>query len=324
MGEADKQPLISVIVPVYNVEPYLRDCVDSILAQTYTNLEIILVDDGSPDNCPAICDEYAAKDARVIVIHRENGGLSDARNAGLSVCRGEYIMFVDSDDLLTANAVEVLYNLAKEQQVPFVIGGHQRFNKSSETVEQPESLQVKRFSKTEAMEDILRNGCASWGRIYHHSIHKDILFPKGEINEDEAIVLQILDRCENAVKTDQVVYLYRCRPESITTTKFSPKKLDWYRHCKANLEWIREHHPELENDAAERYRGALLWSLTEIALSDQSYKNKVIHLCEELQAEKKLFQRIPYQYSTDRIRTFMLMHLPYSWYRTFIRLKRKS
>lgn len=316
--------LISVIVPVYKVEDYLHECIDSILAQTYRNLEIILVDDGSPDNCPAICDEYAEKDSRIKVIHKDNGGLSDARNAGLAVCSGEYILFVDSDDLLTKDSVEVLYDLAKEYKVSLMIGGHQRISSSSEIIGQPDTVQVKSLSKTEAMEDMFRNGCASWARLYHRSIHKDILFPIGEINEDEAVVLPILDRCENIVVTDRTVYMYRCRPESITTAEFSVKKMDWYRHCKANLEWIQTHHPELTEPAAERYRGAILWSLTEIALSNQSFKSQVKVLCAELRAEKHLFKRIPYRYRTDQIRAFTLMYLPFSWYRVFIRLKRRS
>lgn len=111
---AEKQnasPKISIIIPVYKVEPYLRQCVDSVLSQTYTNFEIILVDDGSPDNCPVICDEYAAKDSRVKVIHKENGGLSDARNAGIKVAKGEYLFFLDSDDFF--HKIDILENLQK-------------------------------------------------------------------------------------------------------------------------------------------------------------------------------------------------------------------
>ena len=106
-----KQPLVSVIVPIYKVEPYLRRCLDSIVKQTYTNLEIILVDDGSPDGCPQICDEYAARDKRIIVIHKKNGGLSDARNAGLDICKGEYISFVDSDDWTNENYIANLLDI---------------------------------------------------------------------------------------------------------------------------------------------------------------------------------------------------------------------
>ena len=103
-----KQPLVSVIVPIYKVEPYLRRCLDSIVKQTYTNLEIILVDDGSPDGCPQICDEYAARDKRIVVIHKDNGGLSDARNAGLDICKGEYISFIDSDDWVANIYIEAM------------------------------------------------------------------------------------------------------------------------------------------------------------------------------------------------------------------------
>ena len=109
------KPLVSIIVPIYKVEPYLRRCLDSIVNQTYTNLEIILVDDGSPDGCPQICDEYAAKDNRRVVIHKENGGLSDARNAGLDSCKGEYVSFVDSDDWVDEKYIEILLNLATKE-----------------------------------------------------------------------------------------------------------------------------------------------------------------------------------------------------------------
>ena len=107
-------PLISIIVPVYKVEPYLHKCVDSILSQTYTHLEIFLVDDGSPDNCGKICDDFARKDKRIKVIHKKNGGLSDARNVAIDVAKGEYITFVDSDDFVTSDYVETLYHLVEK------------------------------------------------------------------------------------------------------------------------------------------------------------------------------------------------------------------
>ena len=118
------EDLISVVVPIYNVENYIKKCVDSILSQTYKNLEIILVDDGSPDNCPQICDEYAQKDNRIKVIHKENGGLSDARNAGIDISKGKFITFIDSDDYIEKDYVEVLYNSIKENASDMAIGSH--------------------------------------------------------------------------------------------------------------------------------------------------------------------------------------------------------
>lgn len=323
MGEADKQPLISVIVPIYNVEPYLRTCVDSILNQTYHNLEIILVDDGSPDGCPAICDEYAEKDPRIRVIHKKNGGLSAARNAGLAIYTGEYIMFVDSDDWLTAHAVETLFTLTNNYGAQLVIGNYVRDSDPSEFHVQSGEHSIQIMNCSEAMENMLRTGCSSWARLYKSTIHKNILFPIGEINEDEAIVLQLLEQCTTVVLTSQIVYGYRCRPESITTSSFSVKKLDWYRHCKANLEWIKEHHPELTDAAAARYRSSILWSLTEIALSNGSYPDSIRDLLSDLHQNQTLFKNIPFSYLSDSIRMWFLLHFPFDFYRILIRMKRR-
>ena len=218
------EPLISVIVPVYKVETYLHQCVDSILNQTYRNLEVILVDDGSPDGCPAICDEYAAMDNRVKVIHKKNGGLSDARNAGMAISRGEFLNFVDSDDVLPVDALENMLRLVLIEQADIVIGNHVRFE---EIPPEAEGLtyDYQVMNRTEAMIDFFHNGCASWARLYRREIHEGLLFPVGEINEDEAIVLHLLDRCTRIVKSRRVVYFYRCRNESITTSSFSKRSL---------------------------------------------------------------------------------------------------
>lgn len=275
------EPLISVIVPVYNVEPYLRKCVDSILNQTYRNLEIILVDDGSPDGCPAICDEYAEKDERVKVIHKKNGGLSDARNAGMAVARGEYLSFVDSDDMLPPDAMEILIKTAISEKADIVIGGHNRFEDAPAA---PNDLQfsVKRWTPVEAMADMLRNGCASWARLYRRELHQSILFPVGEINEDEAIVLPLLEKCKTIAVTNAVVYHYRCRPESITTTVFNRKKMVWVKHCRNNLTFIRENCPQLEQDALARYRGSILWILREICMQGLGFDKEWKSLRSEL------------------------------------------
>lgn len=315
------KPLISVIVPVYKVEPYLRKCVDSILDQTYQNLEVILVDDGSPDNCGAICDDYAAQDCRVKVIHKKNGGLSSARNAGLEIASGEYISFVDSDDILPQQSLELLLRTIEEQGAQIAIGENLRFS----DVPQPEentSLRIHCMSQSEAMQDVFKNGCASWARLYRRKIHDGVLFPDGEINEDEAIVLRLLEKCEKVVKTTAIVYYYRCRPESITTTSFHPRKLAWVRHCRENLTFIRERHPELERLALARYRGSILWSLTEMALSNDSFEDAVKELINELRENARVFRRVPFAFWQDRIRMHLLLIGPFALYRWFIRKKR--
>lgn len=320
MGNADKRPLISVIVPIYNVENYLRACVDSIIAQTYDNLEIILVDDGSPDNCPAICDEYAEKDRRIKVIHKENGGLSDARNAGLSVMTGEYLMFVDSDDCLTDNAVEALYEIVNTNNCLLAIGGYQRFFSDDERFDTPKEVLVKTFSTKEAIQDMLLNGCASWGRLYHVSVHKDVLFPIGEINEDEAIVLQILNRCNKVLITNQIVYRYRCRPDSITTASFSEKKVHWYYHCTANLNWVRINYPDLEKYAIDRLGSCIVYLLHQMALFGYNDQNISSMLLGDLRSGYRKYQKYYLSGRKEKIRMWFLNCFPYSMYCKIISL----
>ena len=317
------EPLISVIVPVYQVEPYLCKCVDSILSQTYPNLEVILVDDGSPDNCGAICDEYAAADDRVVVIHKTNGGLSDARNAGMAVMTGDYLTFVDSDDWLEEHAVETLYQTANKAQADLVIGMHDRIEEGTGKClwEPDKTSQLQIMSSVQAMRQMFRQGCASWARLYKKSVHAGIEFPVGEINEDEAIVLRLLERCGNVAEIGQVVYHYRCRPESITTSAFSPKKLAWPRHCRDNLAFVQEKYPELEQDAAARYRGSILWALTEMA-GETGYEAETLEFRKELQANKDLLKKAPYTYWADRLRMAVLLNLPFSVYRWIVRKRR--
>lgn len=320
------EPLISVIVPVYKVEQYLHQCVDSILAQTYKNLEIILVDDGSPDNCGAICNDYAAKDARIKVLHKSNGGLSDARNAGMAISTGDYISFVDSDDWLPVDSIQYLYGILIENNAQLAIGGRERVNDADGYILDTDfygSVDVRVMDKIESMRSMFYNGCASWARLYKREVHIDIPFPVGEINEDEAIVLQILEKCDYVVQSNHIVYHYRCRDESITTTSFSAKKLIWQKHCADNLAFIHENYPELELDAAKRYRDSILWSLTEIALSSDVFHEHIQLLIADLHRNNNLFFSAPFSYPQDKIRLFCLFHFPFNFYRTLIRIKRR-
>lgn len=314
------EPLISVIVPVYKVEKYLRQCVDSICNQTYVNLEIILVDDGSPDNSPKICDEYAEKDSRVRVIHKQNGGLSDARNAGMAICQGAYLSFVDSDDVLPNDALERMVKLALDEDADLVIGENIRFEDILPD-KVKETFDFKVMSKTEAMEDFFQNGCAAWARLFKREIHEGLLFPFGEINEDEAIVLQLLNRCSIIVKTSRPVYFYRCRIESITTSSFSKKKLDWVKHCQNNLCFIKDNYPVLTNCAATRYMSSLLWALWELAVAGENETGK--ELKKELIKNRCLFSKCVFDNYRARITYAMHMIMPFRVYQAIILLWRK-
>lgn len=314
------EPLISVIVPVYKVEQYLHQCVDSILNQTYRNLEVILVDDGSPDGCPAICNVYAEKDERVRVIHKVNGGLSDARNAGMAVMNGEYLSFVDSDDLLPVDAVETLLKIAVEEGADLVIGGHNRFEDVPADPVHME-ISIQRWTPVEAMADMLRNGCASWARLYRRELHQSILFPVGEINEDEAIVLSLLEKCGTIAVTNAIVYHYRCRPESITTAHFSEKKLDWYWHCKANLEWIQENHPELEPLAIDRLGSSIVFLLDEMAKAGFSNEDISSMLLSDLRKDYHTYQKYYLSGPKAKVKMWLLSRFPYKIYCGLVSLR---
>lgn len=271
-------PLISIIVPIYKVEKYLVECIESIINQTYKNIEIILVDDGSPDNCGKICDEFKQQDDRIVVIHKENGGLSDARNAGLAIAKGEYLNFVDSDDRLPSNSIERLYQMATEAHAQMVVAGFERFkDKTGEVFFSTDCGGEKTvvMSKVEAMEDFFRDGCQAWAVLYEKKIHEDIWFPKGEINEDEAIVFQLYDRCKTIVVTNAVVYSYRNREDSITTTSFSEKKLIAIEHYRNNYLWLKEKYPELSEKAWIRYFRGIMWALTNMTVDSKRFSVQI-------------------------------------------------
>ncbi len=220
--------LISVIIPVYQVEAYLKQCIDSVISQSYKNLEIILVDDGSPDTCPQICDTYAEMDARIKVIHKQNGGLSDARNTGLEIASGDWIAFVDSDDYMEPTMLQSLYDAAIEQGADISVCNALFFN-GSETWT-PDWFSVK-CGQLNGME-ILKSGriptalVVAWNKLYRRKIFATLRYPVGRIHEDEAIAHEVLGLCGKIVCIDKKLYYYRQNPEGITKKAFSAKRLD--------------------------------------------------------------------------------------------------
>lgn len=312
--------LVSIIIPVYKVESYLHRCVDSVLAQTYRNIEIILIDDGSPDNCPTICDQYAAKDNRVKVIHKPNGGLSDARNAGIDIASGSWISFIDSDDWVEADMYESLVKAANMANADISaggvndeisIGGVTKVLKT--TFHGKEHIDI--LSNTDAMKRYFCTSWAAWGKIYRREVFDNISFPAGEINEDEAIVLYLLERCTKVLYTNKVFYHYVHRPDSITTSDFSEKKIAWYDHCKQNLDWTKKHHPELEIYATQRLCNCILWTLREIALSSGSYREIVSLLKKDIRDNYCIYKKSGLV-RTQKLRLLSLKALPFWVYKT--------
>ncbi|MCI8674012.1 MAG: glycosyltransferase family 2 protein [Lachnospiraceae bacterium] len=227
----NQNELISVIVAIYNVEPYLPACLDSIRNQTYQNLDIILVDDGSTDGCPGICDAYGEMDDRIRVIHQANRGLSGARNTGIEHARGDIITFVDADDRLHLRFCEILYRHMEETGADVAVGNYDFIHRIDE--EKPEQIwETDVFTKTGYEAQFLfynsatciRNGVA-WLKLYRKRCFDEIRFPEGKIHEDTFVMPLIYDVAEKVVYTDAVIYYYLVRPDSITG-RYHLKRLD--------------------------------------------------------------------------------------------------
>lgn len=250
-------PKVSIIIPVYKVEKYLHRCVDSVLAQTHTDLEVILVDDGSPDDCGVICEGYAAKDSRVKVIHQKNRGLSGARNTGLAEATGSYISFIDSDDAVAPCFIQVLLDAMENEKAE--VAECARMDVYDDTL--PVFLQgpfaVKGYDAREAFALLIPNEVfhqTVWNKLYRAQVLQGLTFPEGKLHEDEFYTWQVLCRCRRAVTVDGALYAYYHRQGSIMET-FSPKRLDAFQARQERHKYILENRPEL---TAQSKRSILL------------------------------------------------------------------
>lgn len=214
---------ISVIVPVYKVERYLERCIKSILSQSYKDLEIILVDDGSPDNCPSICDRYAEIDNRIVVIHKENGGLSSARNAGLDYeFKGDYISFIDSDDWIEEDTYELCAQLLQRYEASAVqFGIHLIYSQNKPIKQKKEKIEI--YSGKEVLQYYMRRSTEDSGEysicigVYHKDLFEGLRFREGRVNEDIDFKYLLMARCDRLVVTNQIKYNYFQTDDTIST-----------------------------------------------------------------------------------------------------------
>ena len=224
-------PTISVIVPVYNVEKYIHRCVDSILAQTFTDFELILVDDGSPDNCPAICDEYAAKDSRVRVIHQKNQGQAAARNYGVSMAKGAWISFVDSDDMIASKMLELLYQVVQESGVRIAsVGSLEGYVPKESACQMHAYVAAVKNIDEQALIEITKEWgyCywVVWGKLIDRKIVEKYPMQDGRIYEDNATVCRWLFEAKKVAYIPEEYYYYQVNLEGTTKQTFSLKHLD--------------------------------------------------------------------------------------------------
>ena len=301
--------LISVIVPVYKVEDCLDKCVRSIVEQTYSNLEIILVDDGSPDRCGAMCDAWAEKDGRIKVLHKENGGLSDARNAGLKIATGSLISFIDSDDWIEPDFLEALLGAMESHRAQLAECAVNLVDEEGKVLRLRETVKVPFVDKLEGLRRlILEDGIYQtvWNKLYRREVLEGILFEKGKCHEDDFWTYQVFDRMDRLAVVERPMYYYLQRSGSIMGAGYSLKRLDGPEARYRRMQYLSK-YDELRNLTRQQLMLDCMWHLQSAlrCLNGQDQKTavaaimkmkkvtpKVSHSCLTLNTKYKIWYRL--------------------------------
>lgn len=261
-GAMKHKPLVSIIVPIYNVELYLDHCVQSIVDQTYKNLEIILVDDGSPDNCPAMCDSWASKDSRIKVIHKKNGGLSDARNAGLQIASGELISFIDSDDWVETNFVQSLYSAMEEANAEIAECSTHYVTEDGTIIKTRKASSGILDCMTALRKLVLEDGVYQtvWNKLYRRELIQGIPFAIGKYNEDEFWTYQVIERIQRFAAVEMPLYNYLQRSTSIIGTGYNIRRLDGLEARFQRMQHLQK-YDELATLTRQQFMLDCMWHL---------------------------------------------------------------
>lgn len=314
MNEQDFYPLVSVIVPVYNVDGYLERCVNSILSQTYTNLEIILVDDGSTDRCAMLCDYFGKADERIKVVHKKNGGLSSARNAGLKVACGDYLVYVDSDDFIGDNHVLNLLSTALGADAKVAVTGATSFPDGSSFI--PPSKKPQSYLCFGAIEAICVAISAkktpfaehAWGKIFHSSLAPLLVFPEGKHFEDQFVMYQVFYAAQKVAYENSNDYYYVVERSTSISNQYNEKHLDTLEARKEIIEFAKKMDSfDLEAAATQRYYGAIIGEFATFCLSGQSVLEAKMY--DRIKQERRDAIKSPFTAFTTRI-AFVLSYVP--------------
>ena len=264
------EPLISIIVPVYNVELYLDKCIGSIVDQTYKNLEIILVDDGSPDKCPQMCDWWASKDPRIKVIHQANAGLSAARNTGIKLATGEFLAFVDSDDTIFLKLFEKVIGIFNQYPIDIVTFNCERVTEQGNLLGGTETLQNRILDSQEAIEELIQGKICdyAWNKMYRINVFDGIWFPEGRVFEDAAVMYKVFLNANAIYTLNEKLYYYLQRSNSIVATLNIKKLEDLYLARKECYDALASVYPDIAAQALSKV------ALCAIRLYDRSLWEK--------------------------------------------------
>lgn len=289
-------PTISVIVPVYKVEKYIHRCVDSILGQTFTDFELILVDDGSPDHCGTICDEYAAKDSRVVVIHQENGGLSAARNAGIDWAfansDSQWLSFIDSDDWIHPEYLQRLLDAAVENNVAVSISGYAQTDGAEPEID-PNLLPPVLWNTEEFFVKHNVNATIACGKLYRKECFQTIRYPVGKIHEDEFTTYKVLFWYEQVAVIPAALYSYYINLDGIIHRPWSLEKMDMYAALEAQIAFFADRgYESAKRNVIRRYLKNISDRIAEFSQEADRYQDLLPMLKEK---RKKNFRKFAQQ-----------------------------
>lgn len=271
-----KPRIVSVIVPVFMVAEYLDRCIESLIKQRYTNLDIILVDDGSPDECALICDKWAEKDDRITVIHKQNGGLSDARNYGMGIASGEWISFIDSDDYVSEDFFEVLLSTANKHDSDIVECSCVNVYESGEGDEYHDDLSESDYSTSDGLSAIIDENPFHqhvWDKIYKRNVARDICFELGKQHEDVFWTYQVFGQADRITKINRTMYFYLQRKSSIMGKGYSLRSLDFLEGKWNRQLYIEKNYPDLALQAKLDFFGSCMY-LMQCAIKYMSGKER--------------------------------------------------
>lgn len=311
------EPLISVILPIYNIKSYLDKCMKSIFAQTYKNLEIIMVDDGSTDGCDKLCDEYIVRDKRVRVFHKKNGGLSDARNYGIERANGEYITCIDPDDYVDDDYIEYLYRLVLKYNVKMSICQHRVVYDSGRIDEKgssgDEALSNKLCIERMLYHDVIDT--SAWAKLYHKSLFLTVQYPVGKLFEDIATTYKLMLQCETIAVGYESKYSYIIRGDSIVNSKFRIQKLDLLEMTDRMGQKVLAVYPDLSRAVLRRRVYARFSTLNQMLSAGGCDKERT-EIISFIKKHSKKILADPRTPKRDRIAVYLLK-CGYSVYRFF-------
>ena len=288
------EPLISVIIPVYNTKKYLQKCFRSIKNQSYKNLEIIIVNDGSSDNSSTLCEKFKNQDKRVKVINQKNQGLSAARNAGLKICKGDFITFVDSDDAVEDDFIEYLFRLAQKENSDIAICAHKEIKNEKIVCDFGKGFSEKTYNQEECLKNMLNEQgfmVSAWGKLYRKELFKNIYFPVGKLHEDLGTTYKLILKANKIIYGPKSKYLYYQHPNSIISSGLNEKKLDIITQTDEMCKEILKKYPNLVDVAIARQVHAR-FSVLRLMVNEKK-------LSQDMQKEKQ------------KIKTFLKNHQKY-------------